>query len=112
MPTAGPIGSGEVVISIAKYRQKGAISLGRRVLLCAGFSTRGPFRDWDRPTYSPSRRCGWSRSTIGASSQLSMDGRALSTSAQIPRAVVTGGAGFIGSHMVDLLIQQGFHVTV
>ena len=29
-----------------------------------------------------------------------------------PRAIVTGGAGFIGSHMVDLLIEQGFHVTV
>ncbi|MBV9582033.1 MAG: GDP-mannose 4,6-dehydratase, partial [Chloroflexi bacterium] len=28
------------------------------------------------------------------------------------RAVVTGGAGFIGSHMVDLLIERGFHVTV
>ncbi len=28
------------------------------------------------------------------------------------RAVVTGGAGFIGSHMVDLLIDRGFHVTV
>lgn len=28
------------------------------------------------------------------------------------RAVVTGGAGFIGSHMVDLLIARDFHVTV
>lgn len=28
------------------------------------------------------------------------------------RAVVTGGAGFIGSHMVDLLIEQGFEVVV
>jgi UDP-glucose 4-epimerase len=29
-----------------------------------------------------------------------------------PIAVVTGGAGFIGSHMVDLLVAQGFHVRI
>jgi len=28
------------------------------------------------------------------------------------RAIVTGGAGFIGSHMVDLLIERGFSVRV
>src|SRR6266700_2670308 len=28
------------------------------------------------------------------------------------RAVVTGGAGFIGSHMVDLLISRDFDVVV
>jgi len=39
---------------------------------------------------------------------LSEIGRASGTQ----RAVVTGGAGFIGSHMVDLLIERGFHVTV
>ncbi|NQU55743.1 MAG: GDP-mannose 4,6-dehydratase [Rhodospirillales bacterium] len=29
-----------------------------------------------------------------------------------PIAVVTGGAGFIGSHMVDLLVEEGFRVHI
>ena len=28
------------------------------------------------------------------------------------KAIVTGGAGFIGSHMVDLLMSKNYHVIV
>ena len=28
------------------------------------------------------------------------------------KAIVTGGAGFIGSHMVDLLVKENFEVLV
>jgi UDP-glucose 4-epimerase len=30
----------------------------------------------------------------------------------MPRLVVTGGSGFLGSHLVDALVERGHHVTV
>ena len=30
----------------------------------------------------------------------------------MPKAIVTGGAGFIGSHTADLLIKKGYRVVV
>ena len=30
----------------------------------------------------------------------------------MPRALVTGGAGFIGSHVADLYLEHGYDVTV
>ena len=31
---------------------------------------------------------------------------------EIKRAIVSGGAGFIGSHLVDRLISMGIRVTI
>ena len=36
----------------------------------------------------------------------------MSVKAEQPRAVVTGGAGFIGSHIADELVRRGWHVTI
>lgn len=30
----------------------------------------------------------------------------------IEKVLVTGGAGFIGSHTVDLLVEHGYYVTI
>jgi nucleoside-diphosphate-sugar epimerase len=30
----------------------------------------------------------------------------------IEKVLVTGGAGFIGSHTVDLLTERGYHTTI
>ena len=36
----------------------------------------------------------------------------MSVNTQQPRAVVTGGAGFIGSHIADELVRRGWRVTI